>query len=43
MEQGPAHMIQAGYLKGGEQAGVEIILKVASQLDNASKLYLPCL
>ena len=37
MEQGPAHMVHVGYLKGGQLAGVEIILNVMSQLDNASK------
>ena len=30
-------MIHAGYLKGGDPAGVEIILDVVSRLDNASK------
>ena len=33
-----AHMINAGYLKGGEHAGVEIVLEVTSQLYNASKM-----
>ena len=37
MEQGPAHLIQAGYLRGAEQAGVEILLNVESRLGTASK------
>jgi hypothetical protein len=39
MEQKSAHLLYAGYLKGGDQAaGTEIELRVASQLDNASKM-----
>lgn len=38
IEQVSAHMIHVGYLKGGEQAGVEIFLEIMSQLDNASKM-----
>ena len=37
MEQDSAHIIHAGYLKGGDQAGMEIELRVESQLNNASK------
>ena len=38
MEQESAHMIGVGYLKGWKEAGVDIVLGIVSQLDNASKV-----
>ena len=38
MEQESAHMIGVGYLKGWKEAGVDIMLGIVSQLDNASKV-----
>ena len=38
MEQRQAHTVQAGYQKGAEQANVEILLNVVSELVTASKL-----
>ena len=38
MEQESAHMIGVGYLKGWKEAGVDIVLGIVGQLDNASKV-----
>ena len=38
MEQESAHMLGVGYLKGWKEAGVDIVLGIVSQLDNASKV-----
>ena len=38
VEQESAYMLYAGYLKGRDQAGVAIELRVTSKLDNASKM-----
>ena len=35
MEQGSAHLLMVGYLKGGEQANVQIIFDVISKIGTA--------
>ena len=37
VERDQAYMLQAGYQKGAEQADVDILLNVVSELDTASK------
>ena len=37
MERGSAHLLMAGYLKGGEQANVWIIFDVISKVGRARK------
>lgn len=37
MEQTSSHTIQAGYIKGAEQAGVDLTLTISSQPGTASK------
>ena len=36
VERRQTHVVQAGYQKGAEQAGVDILLNVVSELDTAS-------